>query len=67
MIGFTKPDGSTKLIDKTCCDLRYGVGNWIVPLITIPSPTGGVTTIEGIPFCLKPSTTADPSEDNEVG
>jgi hypothetical protein len=67
VIGFTKPDGSTKLIDKTCCDLRYGVNNWVVPLMTIPSPNGGVTTIEGIPFCLKPSTTLDPIEDVELG
>ena len=66
VLGFTRPDGTTKPIDESCCVLRYGEGSWVVPTDTIISG-GQVITIEGIPFCLKPSTTIDPNEDVEVG
>ena len=65
VVGFTKPDGTVKQIDQTCCNLRYGVNNWITPPGEIVVVEGTVIELAGVPYCLKPQTVIDSEENNE--
>ena len=63
VLGFTKPDGTVKQIDQTCCNLRYGAGNWTTPPGDIEVVDGQVIELPGIPYCPKPQITVGVPED----